>query len=172
MGIPVVGHARQEIQSYKIRQYRLERLDMVLAVSKQVRRSLQEGGVVSGRARTIYSGLYLAGVSPQESGADVRARPEKILYVFQRIHHRFFRACGLASGRTSLASSRTAMLDRLLVRWVIQILQNSAQRAEFVEAGRRRAANLFTVDSMMTRLMSAYDIDFRRHVAASQRVSS
>ena len=42
-----------------------------------------------------------------------RARPEKILTVFQRIHLRFFRACGLASGRTSFASSRTAMSDRL-----------------------------------------------------------
>src|SRR5437016_14240403 len=35
-----------------------------------------------------------------------RSRPEKILNVFQRIHLRFFRACGLASGRTSFASSR------------------------------------------------------------------
>jgi len=43
-----------------------------------------------------------------------RSRPEKILNVFQRIHLRFFRACGLASGRTSFASSRTAMSDRLL----------------------------------------------------------
>jgi len=43
-----------------------------------------------------------------------RARPEKILNVFQRIRLRFFQACGLASGRTSFASSRTAMSDRLL----------------------------------------------------------
>jgi hypothetical protein len=43
-----------------------------------------------------------------------RSRPEKILNVFQRIRLRFFRACGLASGRISLASSRTAMSDRLL----------------------------------------------------------
>jgi hypothetical protein len=35
-----------------------------------------------------------------------RSRPEKILNVFRRIHLRFFRACGLASGRTSFASSR------------------------------------------------------------------
>jgi hypothetical protein len=42
------------------------------------------------------------------------SRPEKILNVFQRIRLRFFRACGLASGRTSFASSRTAMSDRLL----------------------------------------------------------
>ena len=44
----------------------------------------------------------------------LRSRPEKILNVFQRIHFRFFRACGLAPGRTSFASSRTAMSDRLL----------------------------------------------------------
>jgi len=43
-----------------------------------------------------------------------RTRPKKFLNVFQRIHLRFFRACGLASGRTSFASSRTAMSDRLL----------------------------------------------------------
>ncbi len=43
-----------------------------------------------------------------------RSRPEKILNVFQRIHLRFFRACGLASGRIFFASSRTAMPDRLL----------------------------------------------------------
>jgi hypothetical protein len=43
-----------------------------------------------------------------------RSRPEKILDVFQRIHLRFFRACGLASGRTCFASSRTAMSDRFL----------------------------------------------------------
>jgi len=35
-----------------------------------------------------------------------RSRPEKILNVFQRIRLWFFRACGLASGRASFASSR------------------------------------------------------------------
>ena len=34
------------------------------------------------------------------------ARPEKILNVFQRIRLRFFRACGLTSGRASFALSR------------------------------------------------------------------
>ena len=42
-----------------------------------------------------------------------RSRPEKILNVFLRIHLRFFRACGLASVRTSFALLRPAMLDRL-----------------------------------------------------------
>jgi hypothetical protein len=35
-----------------------------------------------------------------------RSRREKILNVFQRIRLRFFLACGLASGRASLASLR------------------------------------------------------------------
>ena len=48
-----------------------------------------------------------------------RSRPEKILNVFQRIHLRFFRACGLVSGRTSFASSRTAKSDRLLAAWAV-----------------------------------------------------
>jgi hypothetical protein len=46
----------------------------------------------------------------------LRSRLEKILNVFQRICLRFFRACGLAPGHTSFASSRTAMSDRLLDR--------------------------------------------------------
>ena len=51
-----------------------------------------------------------------------RSRPEKLLDVFQRIRLRFFQACppvvrqtgGLASDRTSFASSRTARSDGLL----------------------------------------------------------
>jgi len=35
-----------------------------------------------------------------------RARPEKILNVFQQIHLRFFRACDLTSGCTAFASWR------------------------------------------------------------------
>ncbi len=42
------------------------------------------------------------------------SRSRKILNVFQRICLRFFEACGLASASTSIASSRTAMSDRLL----------------------------------------------------------
>ena len=37
-----------------------------------------------------------------------------IVFVFQRIRLRFYLACGLATGRTSFASSPTAMSDRLL----------------------------------------------------------
>jgi hypothetical protein len=41
---------------------------------------------------------------------------EKCFIVYRRIHLRFFRACGLAFGRTSFASPRTAMSDRLLAQ--------------------------------------------------------
>ena len=50
-----------------------------------------------------------------------RARPEKILNIFQRTPFRFFRACGLASGRTFFASSRTAMSDRLLAIGLVNV---------------------------------------------------
>ena len=50
-----------------------------------------------------------------------RARPEKILNMFQRIRLRFFRACGFASGRTSFASSRTPMSDRLQTIGLVNI---------------------------------------------------
>lgn len=73
MGIPVVGHVRQEIEPFKVKQYRLERLDMALAVSHQIRRSLEEGGVATNRSRTLYSGLDLSDASLQGSGAEVRA---------------------------------------------------------------------------------------------------
>jgi len=45
-----------------------------------------------------------------------RARPEKSSMYSSEYTFRFFQACGLASGRTSFALSRTAMSDRLLVR--------------------------------------------------------
>jgi hypothetical protein len=50
-----------------------------------------------------------------------RARPEKILNMFQRIRLRFFRACGFASGRTSFASSRTPMSDRLHTIGIVNV---------------------------------------------------
>ena len=72
--------------------------------------------------RSVLAGLLLRGVCPiltvllRRTICDHlrRARPEKILNGFQRIHLRFFHACGLASGHTSFASSRRAMSDRLL----------------------------------------------------------
>ena len=50
-----------------------------------------------------------------------RARPEKILNIFQRIRLRFFRACGLVSGCTSFASSRTPMSGRLLAIGLVNV---------------------------------------------------
>ena len=50
-----------------------------------------------------------------------RARPEKAFNIFQRIRLRFFRACGFASGRTSFASSRTPMSDRLQTIGLVNI---------------------------------------------------
>src|SRR5437764_9164269 len=50
-----------------------------------------------------------------------RSRTEKILNVFQRIHLRFFLTCGLASGRTSFASSRRqCRTGSLKAAWLLE----------------------------------------------------
>jgi glycosyltransferase involved in cell wall biosynthesis len=57
LAIPVIGHVRQEIETQKAGRYWLERVDRVLAVSRQVHRSLELGGVAPSKIRTLYSGL-------------------------------------------------------------------------------------------------------------------
>ena len=73
-GIPIVAHVRQEIEPAKARRYELERADLVLPVSRQIQRSLEQGGVRSERLRTLYSGLDMARVKDQEDGRGVRRR--------------------------------------------------------------------------------------------------
>ena len=54
---PVVAHVRQEIEPEKVRRYRLETVDEVIAISRQVEQALIAGGVARESVRTIYSGL-------------------------------------------------------------------------------------------------------------------
>ena len=72
--IPVIAHVRQEIQPIKVRQYSLDHVDFVLAVSRQVQQKLETGGVARDRVRTIYSGVDLALFGKPVSGDVVRAR--------------------------------------------------------------------------------------------------
>jgi glycosyltransferase involved in cell wall biosynthesis len=64
--IPILAHVRQEIEPKKVRRYRLDRVEAVIAISKQVERALIAGGVAPQRVRTIYSGLDLS----REDGKD------------------------------------------------------------------------------------------------------
>jgi glycosyltransferase involved in cell wall biosynthesis len=55
--IPIVAHVRQEIEPDKVRRYGLDRIEAVIAISRQVEEALATGGVAPDRLRTIYSGL-------------------------------------------------------------------------------------------------------------------
>ena len=56
---PVVAHVRQEIEPEKVKRYRLESVDGVIAISRQIEQALIAGGVAQESVRTIYSGLQL-----------------------------------------------------------------------------------------------------------------
>ncbi len=53
----VVAHVRQEIEPSKAKQYGLDRLQGLIAISKHVEAGLVAGGVASERVETIYSGI-------------------------------------------------------------------------------------------------------------------
>jgi glycosyltransferase involved in cell wall biosynthesis len=61
---PVVAHVRQEIEDQKVRRYRLDSADRVIAISRQVEQALIAGGVAQGAVQTIYSGLQLPKEAP------------------------------------------------------------------------------------------------------------
>ena len=68
--VPIVAHVRQEIEPAKVRRYWLDRVEAVIAISRQIEQSLIAGGVSARKARTIYSGIDL---SKRQSTHDGRA---------------------------------------------------------------------------------------------------
>jgi glycosyltransferase involved in cell wall biosynthesis len=54
-----VAHVRQEIEPAKVRRYGLDRVDAVIAISRQIEQSLIAGGVSVKNVRTLYSGIDL-----------------------------------------------------------------------------------------------------------------
>jgi glycosyltransferase involved in cell wall biosynthesis len=68
--VPIVAHVRQEIEPAKVRRYGLDRVEAVIAISRQVEQSLIAGGVSASHVRTVYSGIDLSGKSlAQDRGA-------------------------------------------------------------------------------------------------------
>ena len=55
--VPIVAHVRQEIEPTKVRRYELDRVEAVIAISRQIEQSLIDGGVSSSNVRTLYSGI-------------------------------------------------------------------------------------------------------------------
>jgi glycosyltransferase involved in cell wall biosynthesis len=55
--MPIVAHVRQEIEPEKVGRYELDRVEAVIAISRQIEQSLITGGVSMRRVRTLYSGI-------------------------------------------------------------------------------------------------------------------
>ena len=58
--VPIVAHVRQEIEPVKVRLYELDRVETVIAISRQIEQSLIAGGVSPKKVRTLYSGIDLS----------------------------------------------------------------------------------------------------------------
>jgi glycosyltransferase involved in cell wall biosynthesis len=72
--VPILAHVRQEIEPQKVRRYRLDQLDAVLPISRNVHESLEAGGVRGERLLTVYSGLDMSHVPRKEDGYRRRDR--------------------------------------------------------------------------------------------------
>lgn len=70
--VPIVAHVRQEIEPAKVRRYGLDRIDAVIAISRQVEQSLIAGGVSVNKVRTIYSGIDLSSEQPMHADQAIR----------------------------------------------------------------------------------------------------
>ena len=70
--VPVVAHVRQEIEPAKVRRYGLDRVDAVVAISRQIEESLIAGGVSASRVRTLYSGIDCSGSQPAVDSQAIR----------------------------------------------------------------------------------------------------
>ena len=57
--VPIVAHVRQEIEPAKVQRYWLDRVEAVIAISRQIEQSLIAGGVAVKKVRTLYSGIDL-----------------------------------------------------------------------------------------------------------------
>jgi glycosyltransferase involved in cell wall biosynthesis len=70
--VPVVAHVRQEIEPAKVQRYKLDRVEAVIAISRQVEQSLIAGGVSANKVRTLYSGIDLSECFPVHDDQAIR----------------------------------------------------------------------------------------------------
>ncbi|HEY3196766.1 MAG TPA: glycosyltransferase family 4 protein [Nitrospirales bacterium] len=73
-GLPVIAHVRQEIEPSKVRQYDLDKANLLLAVSRRIQDALISGGISVERVKTVYSGLELRRAAAESTTLAVRAR--------------------------------------------------------------------------------------------------
>jgi glycosyltransferase involved in cell wall biosynthesis len=72
--VPIVAHVRQEIEPAKVQRYQLDRVEAVIAISRQVEQSLITGGVMAGRVRTLYSGIDMSQAQVAHDDGAVRQK--------------------------------------------------------------------------------------------------
>ena len=70
--VPIVAHVRQEIEPPKVQRYQLDRVEAVIAISRQVEQSLVAGGVSAKKVRTVYSGIDLSEKEPAHNDEAIR----------------------------------------------------------------------------------------------------
>jgi glycosyltransferase involved in cell wall biosynthesis len=70
--VPIVAHVRQEIEPAKVQRYQLDRVEAVIAISRQVEQSLIAGGVSAKKVRTVYSGIDLSEREPAHNDQAIR----------------------------------------------------------------------------------------------------
>ncbi|MDN5942911.1 MAG: glycosyltransferase family 4 protein [Nitrospira sp.] len=70
--VPIVTQVRQEIEPAKVRRYVLDRVEAVIAMSRQIEQSLIAGGVSVKNARTVYSGIDLSEKQPTYDDQAIR----------------------------------------------------------------------------------------------------
>jgi len=70
--VPIVAHVRQEIEPAKVRRYELDRVEAVIAISRQIEESLIAGGVSARKVRTLYSGIDLSERQLAHDGQAIR----------------------------------------------------------------------------------------------------
>ena len=70
--VPIVAHVRQEIEPAKVQRYGLDRVEAVIAMSRQIEQSLIAGGVSASKVRTLYSGIDLSERQSMHDGQAIR----------------------------------------------------------------------------------------------------
>jgi len=70
--VPIVAHVRQEIEPAKVQRYWLDRVEAVIAMSRQIEQSLIAGGVSASKVRTLYSGIDLSEKQHMHDGQAIR----------------------------------------------------------------------------------------------------
>ena len=70
--MPIVAHVRQEIEPEKVGRYELDRVEAVIAISRQIEQSLITGGVSMSRVRTLYSGIDCSTRQPPHDDQGIR----------------------------------------------------------------------------------------------------